>query len=105
METTEQVTVNRAALTEIEARSVKVNGALLRMRLAIDRGDLDAIANLRALAQELNWVNRKALVAAGAADSCADHSTVPDDDDLPQPADYDLAALSGLPMGGAESED
>ena len=69
VETTEQVTISRAALNELEQRAVRVNGALLRMAHAIGRGDLEAIANLRALAQELNWTNRRAILDLGAADS------------------------------------
>ena len=105
METTgRKMEVNQAVLTEIEQRAVRVNGALSRMVWALQRGDLEAIANLRALAQELNWTNRKALVAAGAGDSCADHSTVWDEDEEPVLGEkLDLGELSSLPMSAPES--
>jgi hypothetical protein len=99
MEAAEAVMISREALNALEQRAVSVNGALLRMHLAINSGNLEAVANLQALAQELNWTNRRAMVDAGAVDSTvADRSpsssTVWDDDEPPVSAEkLDLAAL------------
>ncbi len=70
METTaETVQASRATLSEIEQRIVRVNDALLRMRLAIERRDFEAIVGLRSLAEELNRTIGRALAEIGAADS------------------------------------
>lgn len=95
--TSETVQVSRAALEAIEARAVKVNGALLRMRLAVERGDLEAVANCRALAQELNWTNRRALLDLGAGDSILQAAGLtaytPDDEDMIDADRLDLGEL------------
>jgi hypothetical protein len=65
----EQLTLPMSALEEIERRAIVVNMRLIQMRDAIERRDLQTIAELRAAAQEDNWTNRRTLLAIGVPDS------------------------------------
>jgi hypothetical protein len=107
VEQTEQIGVTRSALADMEQRAVRVNGILLRMRRAIDAGDLEALSNLHAAAQEQNWSNRRALLAAGAPDSILAAAGLtaygpPDDGDPPSADELSLSELAQLPMDAPE---
>lgn len=104
MQTMDGLTIAKE-LAAIERRTVQVNGALMRLRLALERGDIEAAANLRALAQELNWTNRRALLDAGAPDSIlrtAGQTTYTPDGEA-EAGTLDLAELSTLPMDAPEN--
>ena len=95
METTEQVTMERAALNEMEQRGLRMNAQIYRIVRRIAAGDAEGATSLAWLLQEANCQQMKALVAAGAVDSlAANASTVWDDDEPPVDVEtLDLGAL------------
>src|SRR6478672_7547711 len=85
METTDTVQVSRAALNEMEVRSLSINAKIHGLIRLLDAGQVDRAKSLAWLLQELNCKQSHGLVAAGAVDSAAaavgGYSTVWDDDE------------------------